>query len=184
MGAELPAHVQACQLRMCSVNADAFWGYSAGVQPEQQIIAEWIRQTAAKHDLSLGAWARKAGIKAETTVTRAVKEDYPSVTTVRTLDQLARAVGEPSPLDFLQGRTAQQDNAPAVPSEEALATLLAAVLPLVPRGRTSAQSTRVAAAALQRGLELLGDQTSSKDPAALGVAARGAIARLRDLLQQ
>lgn len=154
--------------------------YAAWVKPEQRVIADWIIRTADKHGLTLGAWAKRAGIGAETTLTRAVKEGYGSVTKIETLDALARAVGEPSVLDFL--RDGQETL--RLPSEAALASLLSAVLPLAPRGRASAQSTRVVAAALQRGLELLGDQSASTDPAALGMAARGAVARLRDLLQE
>jgi hypothetical protein len=153
------------------------------MQPEQKIIARWIERTAAAKGWALGDWAKRAGLGAETTVTRAVKDEYPSVTTVKTLHALARAAGERSVLDFLNNDSAEAKTAP--PSEETLAALLAVVLPLAPKGRQSAQSLRVVASALAHGLELLGDQSASSDNAsALGVAARGAVARLRDLTRQ
>lgn len=162
--------------------------YAAPVQPEQKIIANWLIRTKEKHGLSYGKWADDAGLGAATTITRAIKEDYASVTSVPTLDALAKAVGEPSVLDFLDGQVQPAaDGPPALPSEEALASLLSVVLPLVRKSGGSAssvQSTRAAAAALQRGLEILGDQIASSDPATLGAAARGAVARFRDLQQQ
>jgi hypothetical protein len=153
------------------------------MQPEQKIIASWIERTAKDKGWSLGEWARRAELGAETTVTRAVKDDYPSVTTVKTLHALAKAAGQPSVLDFLT--ETDQRSETKVPSEETLAALLAVVLPLAPKGRQSAQSMRVVASALAHGLELLGDQSANHDNAsALGVAARGAVARLRDLTRQ
>jgi hypothetical protein len=179
----IPAHVQPCQRHMCSVQDTLRRCYSAAMQPEQKIIANWIERTARAKGWTLGEWAKRAGLGAETTVTRAVKDDYTSVTTVKTLEALAKAAGEPSLLEFLQGeRPAAGQSAP---SEETLAALLAVVLPLAPKGRQSAQSLRVVAAALAHGLELLGDQSASSDNEnALGVAARGAVARLRDLTRQ
>lgn len=77
-------------------------------------------------------------------------------------------------------------NAPAASSftvnAENLAPLLAALLPLVPRGRVTDQSLTALSEALAYGLQLLGDQLSS--PASDGahaVAARGVAARFREL---
>lgn len=70
------------------------------------------------------------------------------------------------------------------PNEEALARLLDALLPLAPKGRQTAQSLRVLSVALKHGLELLGPATGTPpSDEALAVAARGAVSRLRDLLQ-
>lgn len=178
----ITAHMQHRQQRMCSVRADSVRGYYACVQPEQRIIADWIERTRNRLGWSYKKWAEKAGIGAATTLTRALKDDYQSVTSVKTLHDLARAAGERSILDFL----AEQESGSTVPvpSEEALAGLLSAVLPLASRGRTTAQSLRVVAAALQHGLELLGDRSATDDAGALDVAARGAVSRFRDLTQQ
>jgi transcriptional regulator with XRE-family HTH domain len=63
-----------------------------------------------------------------------------------------------------------------------LVPLLQALLPLAPSGRASEQSLRALAAALERGIELLGNRAStpaSED--ALAVAARGALSRFREI---
>lgn len=154
------------------------------MRPEQRIIADWIERVREKKKWSYAEWARKAGLGAATTVTRALTDDYKSVTSVPTLHELAVAAGEPSVLDFLQGGAAVAEARPVI-SEAALASLLAALLPLAPSGRATERSLRVLAAALQHGLQLLGDHASNPDnDAALEVAARGAVARFRDLLEQ
>jgi hypothetical protein len=181
----ITAHVPHCQRHMCSVPTARVQCYSSGVQPEQKIIADWIERTRERLGWSYAEWAERAGIGAATTVTRALKPDYPSVTSVKTLAALATAAGEPSILDFLQGADGPADRPTVVaPNAEALSHLLGAVLPLAPRGRQTAQSLRVVAAALQSGLELLAEQSANGEEPALGVASRVAVARFRDLTQQ
>lgn len=159
--------------------------YPALMQPEQRIIANWIERTRERLGWSYAEWARRAGIKAGTTITRALKDDYDSITSVQTLHALAKAADEPSILDFLSGKSDVAEPTLPIPNEETLSALLAAVLPLARRGRQSEQSLQVVAAALARGLEILGDQAPTGDNAgALGAAARGAVARFRDLTQQ
>lgn len=153
------------------------------MRPEQRIIADWIETTRAKKGWTYAEWARRAGLGADTTITRALKDKYASVTSVPTLHQLATAAEVPSILDFLSENADEEEK--AAPSEAALTGLLAALLPLAPKGQPTAQSMRVLALALQRGLELLGpDSGSHPSDEAVSVAARGAVARLRDLLQQ
>ncbi|PTQ12112.1 hypothetical protein CLG96_05980 [Sphingomonas oleivorans] len=66
-------------------------------------------------------------------------------------------------------------------SAENLEALLAALLPLAPKGRLSDQSLRALAAALSYGLALLGDQLAMPaSPDAISVAVRGVAARFRD----
>jgi hypothetical protein len=171
---------------MCSVQHAGADCYPAYVQPEQRIIADWIERTAKRLGWTYGRWAEEAKLGAATTITRALKDDYQSITSIKTLKALAEAAGEPSVLDFLAGGTTV-DQPPQIvtPSAESLSMLLGAVLPLLPPGRQSARSLRVASAALAHGLELLGDQSANPDgEAGVGVAARAAVSRFRDLTQQ
>lgn len=167
---------------MCSVQAARSQVYYDTVQPEQRIIADWIERTQERLGWSYAQWAEKAGLGAATTITRAIKDDYASVTSVKTLHALAHAAGEESVLDFMQAGQTVGAPQTVAPSADTLAALLAAVLPLA-RGQSD-RSMRVVAAALQHGLELLGDRHSTEDAAALGVAARGAVSRFRDLTRQ
>lgn len=83
-----------------------------------------------------------------------------------------------SPAPSFAGIPAQ----PFAINAENLAPLLAALLPLVPRGRLTDQSLTALSEALAYGLQLLGDQLSN--PASDGahaVAARGVAARFREL---
>lgn len=155
------------------------------MQPEQKIIADWIRRTLQAKNWNAANWATAAKVS-PTTITRAIAEDYDSVTSVKTLNTLARAAEVPSVLDFLEseGSTTVSTPAPAVPSVESLSALLAAVLPLAPRGRQTAESLRVVAAALESGLALLAEQIANGEDLALGVASRAAVSRFRDLTQQ
>lgn len=178
----ITAHVQLRQQHICSVQAASSQGYYGGVQPEQRIIANWIERTRERLGWSYAEWADRAGIGAATTITRAIKDDYASVTSIKTLHALARAAGERSVLDALEAKPEDQAPAQSLPSADTIAALLAAVLPLA-RGHSD-RSLRVVAAALQHGLELLGDQPTTPDDAALGVAARAAVSRFRDLTRQ
>lgn len=160
---------------MCSVNASYAQCYLAGMQPEQQVIAKWLERVRAKRGWSWNEWAKSAKIGAATTLSRAVKEDYGSVTKIETLHALARAANEPSVLDFLEGDAV---------SVAGLKTILAELLPLAlpPRGKPTEQDVERLVAALAYGLGL-----KSTDPAtptsedAFEVAARAAAARYRDL---
>lgn len=177
------AYVQHCQQRMCSVRAMMQRCYTPFVQPEQRVIADWMIRTQERLGWSWAEWAKRAGIKAATTVTRAVKDDYASVTTVQTLDALAKAAGEPSVLDFLSGKS-HVEGSGTRPSVEALSALVGAIAPLLPRGKLTAESERVVAEALSHGLELLGSDAANPDPQAIEVAARGVMFRFRDLTRQ
>lgn len=184
-GNYISAYVQLCQRHMCSVIGACLHCYDASMQPEQVVIADWIKRTQARLDLSYSKWATAAGLGAATTVTRAIDPEYGSITSIKTLNILAKAAGVPSVLDFLASDEASTKREPVIPSEETLASLLAAVLPLAGRGPLAARSLRVVSAALAHGLELLGDQSANPDNAgAVGAAARGAVLRFRELSQQ
>lgn len=74
--------------------------YPFRMQPEQRIIASWMRRVMELKGWSAQEWADEVGFSA-TNVTRAMKEGYQSVTSIRTLDQLAKAAKVPSVLGFL-----------------------------------------------------------------------------------
>lgn len=153
------------------------------MQDEQKVVAGWMRRVMDAKGWKAADWARAAGIKADTTISRALKDDYGSVTSIPTLHKLAQAADLPSVLDFLEGDQAASGET-VVPSEENLAALLAAIVPLARTGQQTEQSLRVLAAALRHGLELLGPSAATPlDQGSLSVAARAAVARLRDLQQ-
>src|SRR5690606_12925240 len=118
-------------------------------------------------------WAEEAELGAATTVSRAVKDDYGSVTKIETLHALARAANVPSVLDFLEGDAV---------SVTALKPVLTEVLQIAPKGRWSERDVDRLVEALAYGLSL-----PSVDPAnpasadAHAVAARAAASRFRDL---
>lgn len=68
------------------------------------------------------------------------------------------------------------------PSAENLMPLLDALMPLAPPGRVTDQSLKALSEALSYGLALLGDRIASPaSPDAVGVAARAAVARFREI---
>ena len=180
----IAAHVQVCQRHMCSVHRAALRGYPAYMHPEQKIIAAWVQSILERKNWSLSDLAREAKVDA-TTIGRAKDPDFRSVTSVKTIEAIARAAGERSLLDRLgTADGAEPARQVVAPSADALASLLSAVLPLAGPGRRTAQSMRVVAAALERGLQLLAEQSANGEDLALGLASREAVARFRDLTQQ
>lgn len=70
------------------------------MKAEQAIVAEWMQRQMKRTGWTSVEWARRAKISAST-VTRATHSDYNSITTLATLDKLARAAGAESVLEFL-----------------------------------------------------------------------------------
>lgn len=103
--------------------------YSDHVRAEQRIIAEWMRRQLDRLGWSGKEWAEKAGVN-PSTVTRAMEDDYKSVTSMPTIDALARAAGTVSPLAFMEHNGHGRGD---VPSDDALAIILAKILPEDPR---------------------------------------------------
>ena len=138
-----------------------------------------MERVRAKKGWSWNKWANEAGIGASTTLTRAVKDDYKSITSIDTLDALARAAKVPSVLDFLSGNeTIPSEAAPAEPAPELVASLLADLAPLWPSGPVTDQSLRALAQALSYGLGLLeADPANAASPREIRLAARAAIDR-------
>lgn len=140
--------------------------------PEQTVIARWMERIRTRKGWNWAQWAERAGVEA-TTLSRAVKENYASVTKIETLHKMARAANVPSVLDFFEGETV---------SVTALQAVLTEMLPLAPRRRWSPQDVEHFVAALLYALELPpADPTTPADPGAYEVAARAGAVRLRDL---
>lgn len=163
----------ALQVHMCSMNGSPAECYSICMKPEQKIIARWIQRVAAKKGWSYLTWANAAKLGAATTITRALKEDYQSVTSVTTLHALARSAGEPSVLDFLEGKAF---------SAAALRPVLSELLQLAPKRGWTAQDVEHLAEALEYGLGLPpSDHATPASADAYATAARAAVDRFRDL---
>lgn len=92
------------------------------MQPEQKIIADWMRRQRERKGWTSEEWARRACVSTST-VSRAQSDDYPSVTAVLTLDKLAKAAGVPSILAYLEADTPQ-----TLPNEAALTAIFAGML--------------------------------------------------------
>lgn len=151
--------------------------YSAAMQDEQRAIVRWMEDVMASKGLNPESWAALAGVS-PTSITRAMKPDYPYVTKRQTLQKLAIGVGVEPPSAV--GRSPER----AINAQN-LEPILGALIPLAPKGRLTDQSLRALAAALAGGLELLGDHLST--PASedvLRMAARGVALRFRELSSQ
>lgn len=61
-----------------------------------QRIREWLKQTLKREGLTVEQWASRSGVH-KSTIFRALKEDYEHVTSTRTLQKLAEAVGSEPP---------------------------------------------------------------------------------------
>jgi transcriptional regulator with XRE-family HTH domain len=61
-----------------------------------QTIREWLQQTLQRDGLTVEKWAQLSGV-AKSTIFRALKPDYEFVTSSRTLNRLAEAVGAEPP---------------------------------------------------------------------------------------
>lgn len=127
----------------------------------------------ARRGWNAQSWADLAKMQ-PTNISRAVKENYGSLTTVRTLHQLARAAQVPSVLDFLES----QDGAPAF-NVDAVASLLSEILRRAPTGGWQASDAARLARTIEYGLQLpSGDHATTPSKDAIDVAARAAVDRL------
>lgn len=139
---------------------------------EQRVIVAWMRHHMERLGWNPEKWAKEAHL-APTTVSRALAENYESVSSVPTLHALARAAGSPSVLDFLQG---QADLKRAYPMMTAtLRELLPAVGCNLP-GRT----VEALAEAIGDVIVGMAEQINGGDPDELArVLARAARAKVR-----
>ena len=170
----LAAGLQDCKLHSNWMHANPNSSYSAFMKDEQKAIVAWMRQVMDDKGWNPETWAAQAEIS-PTSITRAMKPDFPYVTKRQTIVSLADAAGvAPPPIAGMTGHvTINVAN---------LEPILAALLPLAPKGRTSDQSIRALAGSLAYGLELLGDHLST--PASddfLKAVVRGVASRFREI---
>lgn len=164
---------------MCIGESASVQCYAVRVRPAQRIIADWMERTRAAKGFSWPEWARRANIKAATTLTRAVKDDYDSVTSMETIDALAKAAGVPSPLDYMAGTASAAPAGPPV-NAEALKPILTELMRLAPNGGWTAQDAGRLAEAIEYGLGLaIVDPARPASSDAFAVAARAAADRFR-----
>ena len=139
---------------------------SVFMQDRQRPIADWMHEMIAKHGVSARAWAESAKLGKDT-VSRAIKEDYPHVTSTTTIAKLADAIGD-KPYGAAAG----------VPSAAALASILA-VLHRSILGEQSFDPGTVAAlgAAMRDTLLHLADEPDALDDPKLSQAVARVSAR-------
>lgn len=82
--------------------------YAWLMQGPQEVIAHWMAQYLRRSGVPASDWATAAKLH-KSTVSRAMKENYESVTSINTLDALAKAAGMPSVLDFLRSQAVEQE---------------------------------------------------------------------------
>lgn len=90
----------------------------------QSIVVNWMERQLHRLNWKPERWAKEAGLS-PTTVTRAMSDDYASVSSVPTLHALARAAKTPSVLDFLSGYAGM------TPPPEMLTIVLEELLPVI-----------------------------------------------------
>lgn len=149
----------------------------AGMRDEQKVIAGWIERVRAAKGWSFERWAKEAGLTHASTISRAVKPDFDSLTRVDTLHQLARGAGMPSVLDFLENQDVE-----ALPSAAELELMIRDVQTELPVNTPYSEWPRLAAAALHTRLaryakerpNLLGEDDPEADARGPGASFRNA----------
>lgn len=138
------------------------------VDDRQKPVAEWMRGVIARRNISARAWAEAAGMGKDT-VSRAIRDDYASVTSTRTIALLAAAIGEPP---FGAAR--------AVPSEASLAAILRVFLSaFAPERPPGPDALQAFALALRETLLHLADEPDDAgDPRTSQALARAAVRRI------
>ena len=133
----------------------------------QKPVAEWMRGVIARRNISARAWAEAAGMGKDT-VSRAIREDYASVTSTRTIALLAAAIGEKP-----------YGAAGAVPSEASLVAILQALLAALVPGRVPGQDAlqAIAGALRETLLHLADEPDAATDPRTSQSLARAAARR-------
>ena len=159
-------------------NASRFHGarrfYAAGairrvMQERQKAIAEWMRDVMERRDISARAWAESARLGKDT-VSRAVRDDYPHVTSTTTIAKLADAIGERAP-----------GLAAAVPSVASLVKVLEVLhQAILGEQRVDPGTTLALAGALRDTLLHLADEPeAADDPRMTTTLARASVRQLR-----
>ena len=162
----LVAYAQPVNAQTSAVPPMAVSRYVASMQPEQKIIADWMGRQLKRKGWTGEEWARRAHISTST-VTRAQHENYPSVTSVLTLDKLASAAGLPSILSYLEADTPH-----TLPSEAVLSALFAGMLRGLADRCSPEETPQLLARGLRQALELLSrNPVIAQNPPALSATA-------------
>jgi hypothetical protein len=135
------------------------------MQKQQIPIAAWMRTVVADRGITPSSWAKAAKL-GRNTVSRAMRDDYPHVTSTTTLLKLAAAARTRPPL--------QSESFAGLPSEELLALTLSAILAVaVPDRVLSDDLVKSLAGALRDTLALLAsDEGVASDPIQSRLVAR------------
>lgn len=143
--------------------------YPAAMQPEQRIIADWMKRQMERLGWKPQQWAIRADVT-PTNISRAVKEDYPSITTIKTLDRLAKAAGVTSVLEFLSNQASPHKNI----NEEKIAMALMALGGVVHSFPSNKDDAQIVAWLFRDTLQFLSDhpEASADD---LGYYVRGIV---------
>jgi hypothetical protein len=143
---------------------------------EQLVIVRWMQAQLQRLGWTAQLWATRARVS-PTTLTRSMQPAYDNVTSIPTLDALARAAGLPSVLDFLEEQTERRN---AAPTPAATRAILAQVLPMAGCKAMSDADLDKAAEAIAFGFALLArDPARAGDPGAIAVAADAAASRFQ-----
>lgn len=128
----------------------------------QKPIAEWMRDVMKRRSISARAWAEAAKLGKDT-VSRAIRENYPHVTSTSTIAKLAEAIKERA-----------YGAAGAVPSAEALRGVLAELYRVVPGAKEPSEDVLDALAEALRDtlLNLADEPEAAHDPKAMMLLAR------------
>lgn len=132
----------------------------------QKPIAEWMTATLARHKLSARQWSERAGLGKDT-VSRAMRDNFESITSTRTIAQLADALNE-RPFGA----------AAAIPSEASLAAILQVFhAAYAPDRAMGPDSLQVFAASLRETLLHLADEPDAGDDPRMSQTLARSIAR-------
>lgn len=138
------------------------------MQERQKVIAEWMQSVMERRDLSARKWADLAKLGKDT-VSRAIRDDYPHVTSTTTIAKLADAVKERPP--GLAG---------AVPSVIALTQIVAEIQRLgLGASHVDPRLTSALAEALRDTLLHLADEPEDADDPKVVLALARASVRQR-----
>ena len=134
------------------------------MNPRQKPIADWLADVIERRKISARAWAERAGLGKDT-VSRALRDDYASVMSTRTLAMLAEAVDEHPP-----------GAAAAIPSVESLQSALTVILEAFAPFPPDSDVVRALASSLRETLLQIADEPNAiSDPAMSRMAARAAV---------
>lgn len=134
---------------------------------QQRQIAAWMREVMARRGISARAWAELAGMGKDT-VSRAIRDNYASVTSTRTIAKLADALSERPP-----------GAAAGVPSAAVLAEILKVAMAASGGPSIAADYLAAMARALRETLLHLADDPEAANDPAQGRTVARIVSRLK-----